>query len=155
MKIIGRLEKVSFPEFGLTDLVAKVDTGAYTSSIHCHDMAEVELEGHKCLSFKLLDPDHPQYHDHIYIAHEYKVRTVKSSNGMKENRYAIKTRISLCGKLVKIELTLSERSNMRYPILLGRRFLSRRFLVNSSGKYLAAVKEGEELKPIKNNPKKK
>ena len=49
---IGRREVIDFPSLGLYGIVAKVDTGAYTTALHCHDIREEE----GVLYFKLLDP---------------------------------------------------------------------------------------------------
>ncbi|MFT5019399.1 MAG: hypothetical protein ACI9CU_000781, partial [Polaribacter sp.] len=58
MQILGRVDIADFEEFDLEDIKLKMDTGAYTSSIHTHDIQEVELDGEKYIEFKLLDPSH-------------------------------------------------------------------------------------------------
>jgi hypothetical protein len=137
MKIIGRIDQADFPELNLEDIKIKVDTGAYTSSIHCHDVKEVEENGEKHIEFDLLDPSHPEYEDRIFKAKNYKEKVVKSSNGSTEDRFIIKTTIVIFDEEYPIELSLSERSNMKSPILLGRRFLSKRFMVNTSLKNIS------------------
>ncbi len=61
MKIIGLSDKLDFPELGLSDLAVKIDTGAYTSSIHCHHIEAFEENDIQKVSFCLLDPDHEDY----------------------------------------------------------------------------------------------
>ena len=58
---IGRLDKVDFPEFNLEDLEVKIDSGAYTSSIHCVNIIEANNGAKKHIKFTLLDQNHPQY----------------------------------------------------------------------------------------------
>lgn len=131
-KIIGRVEKVHFPHFELFDIDAKTDTGAYTSSIHCSNVEEVILEGKICIKFILMHKKHKNYTGKEFIFDKYKVKSVKSSNGIMQHRYAIKTKIQIFNKEYKIELTLSNRKKMRYPILIGRKFISKKFLVDPS-----------------------
>lgn len=123
---IGRIDKADFPLLNLTDIEVKVDTGAYTSTIHCKN---VGIENNY-LKFVLLDTEHPSYHEKEFIFDEYDVRVVKSSNGTSQARYRISTEIELFGKRYPIYLTLSDREEMKYPVLLGRKFLTKRFVVD-------------------------
>lgn len=125
-KVIGRIDKADFPLLNLSDIEVKIDTGAYTSSIHCKNV-KVENNYLKC---QFLDERHPNYHEKEFTFDEYDVKVVKSSNGIAEPRYRIKTKIAMFGKTYDIFLTLSDREEMRYPVLLGRTFLSRRFIVD-------------------------
>ena len=134
MKIIGRTDRADFPEIDLEGLHIKVDTGAYTSSIHCHQIKELEIDGVPHIEFELLDPSHPFYNDKVFRTKNFKQKKVKSSFGNSEQRYVVKTKIILFGKTYAIELSLSERSNMKFPILLGRRFLKKKFMVDTSVK---------------------
>ena len=126
-KIIGRIDKANFPELALTEIAIKIDTGAYTSSIHC---SEIYVEN-KLLHCKILDPDHPDYNNKKFIFRDFKSIRVKSSNGIAENRYEIKTLIELFNKTYKIALSLSNRKEMKYPVLIGRRFLTKKFIVDT------------------------
>ena len=123
---IGRIDKADFPLLNLFDIEVKVDTGAYTSSIHCKNM-KVEDNYLKC---NFLDEEHPSYHEREIIFDEYDVKVVKSSNGQSEARYRIKTEIVLFGRTQTIYLTLSDREEMRFPALLGRTFLSKKYIVD-------------------------
>ncbi|GAA4116633.1 hypothetical protein GCM10022393_17380 [Aquimarina addita] len=126
-KIIGRTDKVDFPLFELKDIDVKVDTGAYTSSIHCKEIKEVG----ELLECRFLDPTHPEYNGKKFTFKNYDITAVKSSNGKVEIRYAIKTKITLFNKTNPITLTLSSRDDMRFPVLIGRKFLSGKFLVDT------------------------
>lgn len=131
---IGRNEKVNFPELELWDIDAKVDTGAYTSSIHCHDIRE-DLEK-EIIYFKLLDPDHSDYNETELEFDAYTKTIVKSSTGIPEKRYKIRTDIQMGTESYKTTFTLTDRGSMKYPVLLGRVVLSKRFIVDVSKKYI-------------------
>jgi hypothetical protein len=117
--IIGRREKANFPELLLHDIAVKIDTGAYTSSFHCHEIQEINGK----LSCRFLDPDHPDYNNKEFYFDTYEKKAVKSSNGQIENRFKIVTTIELGGTCHPIALTLTDRAEMKYPVLLGRKFL--------------------------------
>lgn len=125
-RLIGRREFVSLPGLSLQKIEAKIDTGAYTSSIHCES---IEIHGDE-VTCVFLDPDHEQY---TGVKHTYKIIkrvTVRSSNGMEEDRVMIGSEIVILGRLYRIKLTLTDRSNMNFPLLLGRKFLKGNFLVD-------------------------
>lgn len=145
LQIIGRLEKIDFPEWDLFDIDAKIDTGAYTSSLHCHHIKSYEEAGKEYVKFNLLDPSHETYNDKLFKLPIHRTKVVKSSNGETEERYVVKTSIILFNKPVKAELSLTDRSEMRYPVLIGRKLLNGRFLVDVSQKYLSK-KEIKETK---------
>tara|TARA_R110002124_G_scaffold120895_7_gene279173 strand:+ start:92601 stop:93038 length:438 start_codon:yes stop_codon:yes gene_type:complete len=123
---IGRIDKADFPELNLFDIDIKIDTGAYTSSIHCKNLI-VEDNYLKCV---FLDEEHPAYHEKQFVFDRYDVKVVKSSNGISQARYRVLTEIVLFGKTYPIFLTLSDREEMRYPVLIGRKFLTNRFVVD-------------------------
>lgn len=125
-KIIGRADKVDFPILSLMGIDAKVDTGAYTSSIHCIDIEEID----SVLQCSFLDQTHPEYNGKRFTFKNYDILAVKSSNGKVEMRYAIKTKITVFNKTYPITMTLSTRDDMRFPVLIGRKFLRGKFLVD-------------------------
>ncbi|MCA9731514.1 ATP-dependent zinc protease [candidate division KSB1 bacterium] len=129
-KVIGRRDKADFPELHLINVDVKIDTGAYSSSIHCHNINISEENGKTFVKFNLLDPDHPEYNEKEYVLPVSKQKIVKSSIGVAENRVFIKTKIKLFNRLYPIELSLADRSNMRYPVLIGRKVLKKRFVVD-------------------------
>ena len=130
MIIIGRKDKADFPELGLYDIDAKVDTGAYTSAIHCHDIMKVDEVGSRKVRFRLLDPSRPSYNNMELIHSIYAKREIKNSFGQVEERYIIKTKLLLFDELFDIELSLTDRSRMVYPVLLGRKLLFNHFIVD-------------------------
>ncbi len=134
MRTIGRVDKADFPELSLADIKIKVDTGAYTSSIHSHDIQEFIENGEKFISFQILDPSHPKYRKEEYKTKRFRKKKIKNSFGSSENRFIVETIIILFGEEYPIALSLSERSNMKYPILIGRKLLNKRFIVDTSKK---------------------
>ena len=129
-KSIGRLDKADFPSLDLFDIDIKIDTGAYTSSIHCHKVKVVNDEL-MCLFY---DEGHPHYNGKEIKFKEFSTTKIKSSNGMVQNRYKVKTVIILFEKEYSIHLTLSTRDDMKYPVLIGRKFLSKKFIVDVNQK---------------------
>ncbi|RMA65856.1 ATP-dependent zinc protease family protein [Ulvibacter antarcticus] len=123
---IGRIDKADFPLLKLIDVEVKIDTGAYTSSIHCKNVI-IEDNYLKC---NFLDEEHPDYNEMEIIFDKYDVKVVKSSNGQAEARYRIETEVLLFGKIHTIHLTLSDRDDMRYPVLIGRKFLTQKYNVD-------------------------
>lgn len=124
--IIGRLEQATFPELGLYNISTKIDTGAYNSSIHCEDIQEIEGRLH-C---RFAEPISEQANYKRLVFDTYNIAVVKSSNGQTERRYKIMTTIHFGTKEYPIALTLTDRGEMRYPVLIGRKFLKKRFLVD-------------------------
>lgn len=128
---LGWLEKVWFPEFGTSDsgVVAKVDTGADSGALHCTLERLVRDEnGQTVLEFQPFDTSHP-----LIRTADYKRILVRSSNGLMEERHRIKTMIQLSdNKEYRIELTLADRTDMNYEVIIGRKFLDNKFLVDVS-----------------------
>ncbi|WP_186756065.1 ATP-dependent zinc protease family protein [Echinicola salinicaeni] len=128
--IIGRREKISLPEWGLDMISSKVDTGAYTNAIHCEWMEEKEINGKMVLEFKLLSPNHRLYNDKLIRTEKYSQKKVKNSFGGAELRYKVATKVVMFNQEFETEFTLSDRSKMRNAILLGRKMLKGRFIVD-------------------------
>lgn len=127
MNTIGRKDSIDFPELGINDVKVKIDTGAYGCALHCH---HIELENETTLRFKILDPSYPSYEDKFFYTSNYSVKNVKNSGGVTESRYAIKTPIIIFNKIYQVEFSLTSREDMKTPVLLGRKFLSGRFIVD-------------------------
>ena len=126
--IIGRVELASFPELELYQINAKIDTGAYNSSIHCEEMEEKEGRLH-C---RFGSSTNLELERAYCVFETYNIAVVKSSNGQTELRYKIMTTIEFGEQSYPIALTLTDRKAMRYPVLIGRKFLKKRFLVDAA-----------------------
>lgn len=132
LNLIGRREKVDFPDLGLFGIYAKVDTGAYTTALHCHDIQIKEIGNQKFLCFKLLDPSHPEYNEQEIEFNTFSTKEIKNSFGNLEKRFVIKAKIKLARRTINTTISLTDRGNMRYPVLIGRKFLRGRFIVDVS-----------------------
>lgn len=139
--VLGRTDKADFPEFDLVDVDVKIDTGAFTSTLHCHSIVEVSTDLGNGIQFCVLDPEHQKFNNLQIISYNYELKTIKSSNGITEPRYVIKSSITIFGNTYNIDLTLADRRNMRYPILLGRSILKQHFLVDVAKKNLSYKKK--------------
>lgn len=129
-KAIGRKEKITLPELGLKSVWAKIDTGAFTSSLHAERIREEEEEGKRLLKFEILMPRHKNYTGKTLSFEDFKQKKVKNSFGQAETRYLIVTKIKIAGETFSAEFTLSDRSSMKNSILLGRKTLRDKFLVD-------------------------
>lgn len=132
MKTIGWKEKVDFPEFGIKNVDAKTDTGARTSVLHCSKIELVKRNRKNYVKFIPLSEGMAGYNEKEFTLSYHKERKVKSSFGLEENRFIVKTTVSLFGETHEIEISLRDRSSMEFPVLLGRSFIRRRFLVDVS-----------------------
>ncbi|WP_020527502.1 ATP-dependent zinc protease family protein [Flexithrix dorotheae] len=135
--VIGRIDKINLPELKLFEIDAKIDTGAYTSAIHCHHISVVKMDGKNVLHFKLLDPFHPDYNDKDFYFERFTTRNIKNTSGIPEERFTIKTVLEIFDEKIETEFSLTDREKMKYPILLGRRFLSGKFIVDVEKKDLS------------------
>jgi hypothetical protein len=127
-QIIGRRERVDFPDLNLSGLIAKIDTGAYTTALHC---SKVHIENGD-LVFHLLDEHHPEYEKSEFRFQRFDQKLIKNSFGEQELRYIIRTRIRMGKRMIRSIVSLSDRGNMRHPVLIGRRLLRGRFLVDAA-----------------------
>ena len=136
--IIGRLESIALPELGIEELEVRVDTGAKTSSLHVDNIKKKRIGGVYQVTFDL----HPDAHNVDRIvnctATISDIRKVKSSNGTSEQRYVIETTVVLGTETWKIEITLTDRSDMSYLMLFGREAIGNKFLVDPSKVFLGS-----------------
>jgi hypothetical protein len=132
MQILGRSDRVDLPELGLENIHAKIDTGAYTSSLHCSSAKVVNGQ----LEFVLLDEEHPEFTGMKFKMNRYTQREVKNSFGEAELRYIIRTTIKIFNRKIRAEFSLSDREKLRFPVLLGRKILRNRFLIDVTKKDL-------------------
>ncbi len=130
IRLIGRREFVDFPELGMFNIEAKIDTGAYTTALHCHDIEEREINGKATLCFKLLDPSHPEYNEQEHQFTHFSKKIIKSSSGETEERYIISTLVRMAKKNIRCKISLTDRASMRYPILIGRKLLKNKFIID-------------------------
>jgi len=138
--IVGRKEIISILDLNLIDLDAKVDTGADSNALHCDNIVIHD----NSVEFTLLDEIHPSYHGKRMKLPLYKIKKVKSSNGQVQLRPSIKVNVKFMNKQYKSVISLTNRADMKFPMLIGRRFLKDRFLVDVAQEYIS--KENKEIK---------
>lgn len=131
LKTIGWKEIINLPDLGLQRIPAKVDTGARTSVLHCSHIKLVKKGRKQYVEFQALDQRYGQ-EDKVYLFPFHSERKIRNSFGQEENRYVINTTITLFNETYPIELSLRDRSDMEFPILLGRTFIRKKFLVDVS-----------------------
>ena len=129
--IIGRADVVHFVDIAIADVPAKVDTGAYRSAVHASNI-KLSEDG-QTLKFKLLG-SHPVYGplSTNIETKDFQLVDITNSFGHEETRYEVKLKIKIGPKVFFARFSLADRSKMIYPILLGRKMLNNRFLVDSS-----------------------
>jgi hypothetical protein len=125
IKLIGRREFVDFPALGISNMEAKIDTGAYTSSIHCENIT-INYENSKPILYFTLEQGEVK----TFRFEEFTQKKIKNSFGEMEERFVIKTLIKIGRKRIHSTISLSNRDNMRYPVLIGRRLLKAKFLID-------------------------
>ena len=130
MQILGRSDRVDLPGLGLENIHAKIDTGAYTSSLHC---SRAEIVNGK-LEFVLLDEEHPEFTGMKFTFKKFQRREIKNSFGEAEMRFVIKTTVKILNQTIKAEFSLSDRDKLRFPVLIGRKTLRHRFLIDVTKK---------------------
>ncbi|MEX2587740.1 MAG: RimK/LysX family protein [Actinomycetota bacterium] len=133
---IGWREWLALPDLGVEAIKAKIDTGARSSALHAFGLRQYTVDGEPWVSFEI----HPQQRSR---AGAVKVRCpvegwrrIRSSDGKQQDRPYIITSIQLAGEVWPIELTLTKRDEMGFRMLVGRRAVRRRFLVNPGRSYL-------------------
>lgn len=119
--VIGCIEHVSFPGLGVFDVEAKIDTGAFSGALHCTDIKVVRRGADKQRVLKFIPFGTPS--DKFHETANFITTNVRSATGHKVRRHVIDTTIELSGMVYPIRIGLSDRSDMKRPVLIGRRFL--------------------------------
>ena len=140
--VIGWREIVSLPELGLLRIRAKIDTGARTSALHADNIEPYERDSAHWVAFH---PCHPGMTE-VGICHwpVHDRRSIRNTSGVPEERIIIRTRIHLAGHRFLVELSLADRSDMAFPIIIGRSAIRRHgLLVDGARSWLTAPEKGE------------
>ncbi len=122
LNVVGLREWINLPDLGMIGIRAKIDTGASTSSLHASDIQPFERDGEDWVRFTAHIGTLVQSR-HRCEAPLVAVKRIKSSNGQAQNRYVIRTHLSLGDRSWPIEFTLACRKTMRYRVLLGSKAL--------------------------------
>ena len=130
--VVGWRELVSLPELGLTGIPAKIDTGARTSSLHADVLEDFLRDGERFVRFAVDWDGTRHYCEAVHVD----VRGITSSNGDQQTRFVIKTPLTIGNLTFRAEISLADRSQMQFPMLIGRTALRRRMVVDSGHSWL-------------------
>lgn len=144
--IIGWREWATLPELGVDYIKAKIDTGAKTSAIHAYRVKKITVEGEPWAEFRLHPVQKRRRPEIVCRAPIVDERGVKSSSGHTEARYVVSTLLQLGPVARRVELTLTNRDEMGFRMLIGREALKRQFIVDSSLSYGLGEPEGKRKK---------
>ncbi len=140
--LIGWREWAAFPDWEIASIKAKIDTGAKTSAVHAFDISVSERKGKRFAAF-MLAPLQRRLRPALRCrAPLVGRRRIRCSNGAVEERYVVKAKLKLGAETFVIELSLADRDEMGFRLLLGRDALKRRFLVDPGASFLLG-KEGD------------
>ncbi len=147
--VVGWREWIGFPDLGIPQIKAKVDTGARTSCLHAYFVEPFERDGQAWVRFGI----HPRQGDTVEeIQCEAPVkdqRTVRDSGGHEELRYVIETSVTLGERRHGVEVTLTDRDTMKFRVLLGRTAIRGHYLVDSGRSYLQGKRKRRRKQPGK------
>ncbi|MDC0076795.1 RimK/LysX family protein [Acidimicrobiaceae bacterium] len=132
-RVVGWKEHAALPDLKVKDVIAKMDTGANLASIDASEIKYSTKSGVKYVNFKIMKRNNTVRKTSAPLAG---FKRIKSSNGEVERRPYIKTTLLVDGISKKIELTLTDRGPMDYTMLIGRKALGRRWVVNPSISFL-------------------
>ena len=123
MLVIGWIEHIDLPDLGMLDLRAKIDTGARTSALHATKIQTFERDGEGWVRFKIILSDSAD--TQIIEAPIYDRREIKNTGGLPEERIVIRTRFRIAQRTWKISVSLTDRSKMTFPMIVGRSALKK------------------------------
>ena len=136
-KVVGWKEQVALPDLKIKSVIAKIDTGANVSTIDAADIKFVTKKDVKYVKFTVKKRNNTVRKTSAPLAG---FKRIRSSNGDVEKRPYIKTDILMDGITKNIELTLTDRGPMDYTMLIGRKALGRRWIVNPSISFMTKPK---------------
>ena len=144
-KVVGSEEWISLNDLNIPYVKARVDSGAKTSSLHAINIQPFQKDNETWVTFDVFPIQNDGKRKINCRALVIDKRVVKSSSGNRENRYVVRTQISLADEKWDIELTLTNRDSMGYRMLLGRQAMIGRIIVDPSENFLAGHVEDETI----------
>lgn len=133
---IGWKEWCALPDLNIKEIKAKIDTGACTSALHAQIISISQYQDEQFVRFKVFTHQNDLYAPKICKARLIAYRYVTSSSGHRERRYVIRTKI-IVGKINYVtDITLTDRSPLRFRMLLGRLALKKYFIIEPSKSHL-------------------
>lgn len=136
--VVGWREVVSLPELGVFDMRAKIDTGARTSALHAEDQEIFERDGVKWVRFKVpASRHHADFKVEVPVHDE---RDIKNTSGVPERRIVIRTVLHLGDRHWHVDVSLANRANMGFDMILGRTAIRRHQVLVDAGRSFLAGK---------------
>ena len=147
LPIIGWREWISLPDLGIKFIKAKIDTGARSSSLHSFDTELFDRDGQQWARFNV----NPVQRNENWViqatAPVIEMRSIRSSSGEAQVRPVVRTTIHMLDRSFEIDLTLADRNQMGFRMLLGREAFRRRFLIDPGKSYRGGVPKKRKRKP--------
>ena len=134
--LAGWREWVQLPDIGVPWIKAKLDTGAQTSSLHAYDVEPFDRDGHAWVRFTVRPWQRSTEDETVVECPVHDVPNVRSSSGHVDQRFVVRMRVVLVEREVEVEVTLSNRDQMGFRMLVGREALRQGFDVTSSRSFL-------------------
>lgn len=141
----GWREWVALPNISVPWIKAKIDTGARTSALHAYELVEFTRDGSPWVSFTVHPWQHNEDGEIKVELPEFDRRVVRSSSGHSEKRIAVQIPIVLVGRTTVAEVTLTNRDEMGFRMLIGRELLEQGFVVDPSASYLGGKPDAATL----------
>lgn len=139
--LVGAIELCDLPDLDIVGLTARIDTGAQTSSLHVDNIEEFTKDNETWVAFDI----HPDIHNvEKVVRRKAKLkgrRNIKSSNAQKEKRCVISTTLTMGERRWEIQLTLTDRSEMSYLMLIGRQAMNGKIIVDPEHEYMLSQDE--------------
>lgn len=126
---------MSLPELGIERIKAKIDTGARTSALHAFKITRFRRKGRRFIRFCVHSVQRRRQPEILCEAPLIDERIITSSSGQQDHRYVIETCLRIGESEWPIEVTLTNRDEMGFRMLLGRQALRRRFVVDPGSSY--------------------
>lgn len=144
MLIVGWQERVDLPLLGLKNLKAKIDTGARTSALHATDIEQFERDGVPWVRFHTRFDDDARDTDVECPIHDQ--RDIKNTSGVPETRIVIQTKFRIATYLWRIDLSLTERTEMKFRMIIGRTAMRKHsIMVNPRERNLTTTLSAQRL----------
>jgi len=147
IRIIGRKDRADFPMFEMFNVPVKIDSGAYSSSIHCSSVSEIKKnENESFLEVVFLDESYAGFNSEKKIFTSYRKKKVKSSTGDEQERFFVRIPIVLFGEIIETDFSLTTRNGLKSPVLIGRKLLNKKFLIDTSKTNLSFKEKKKVIK---------
>ena len=141
--VIGWREMIGLPDIGVAEMKAKIDTGARTSALHAREFVDFTEDGEAWVEFTPVIAElgaAPRIRAPLIDQ-----RAIKNTSGVPDDRHVILTRLSLGGRIWPIEVSLADREQMEFDLILGRTAIRKRGIVVDPGKSFLVGPPGSHL----------